>query len=181
MIPLKIQTERLQKLTSDMFITDNPTDIVNLFKNKPKPYRLVYDAMIDSYIICDAYEHIHSDMIKSAIKQYMYEEVSNTIENLLDIDVKRMPDTYIDIGANWGIDFDEDSDFEVPDNLDYDDTKIYPWIYCFIFMPIDSDYMSIGYDGYNHEYNYSFGTVFTRDFELGDVSELQNTLKRMDK
>lgn len=36
-------------------------------------------------------------------------------------------------------------------------------------------------DGYDGEYEFSFGTVYTRDFELSECDELQSALRRADK
>lgn len=191
MLKLYIQTERLQKLTSDIFITDNPTDIVNLFKNKPKPYRVAYDKLIDKYMICDANSYIHMNMVGQALKQGYYDDKDiPTFLSILGVAsnasiLHRAEQAYWSAGTDpYPLDeelLEDVQEFLDKFFLDYDNDSIYPWIYCVIFQPTNTDFMELGEDGYDREYQFSYGTVFTRDFEMGELPELQNALKRVDK
>lgn len=76
--------EGVKKLGSDMFITDYARDIVKLLVNKPKPYRFLYDAQADIYMICDAWDHIHSDMVVTAFENGWYIDQKDFVRFSLD-------------------------------------------------------------------------------------------------
>lgn len=54
--------EGIKQVDSGMFITDYVGDVVNLFVNKPKPYRVVYNQVDDVYGVGDAYKYIHRNI-----------------------------------------------------------------------------------------------------------------------
>lgn len=54
--------EGIKQVDSGMFITDYVGDVVNLFVNKPKPYRIVYNQVDDVYGVGDAYRYIHGNI-----------------------------------------------------------------------------------------------------------------------
>lgn len=67
-------------------------------------------------------------------------------------------------------------------NVNQDDEWVYNWIYCFGFIPNDeSGGESMTDDGYDHEYKFSFGTIYTRDFELSETKDMKSALERADK
>lgn len=67
------KNERLEKLINEeIFITNSPYDIVNLLKNKPKEYRILYDKNIDMYMIGDANYITHWDLAKQAYNNGYY-------------------------------------------------------------------------------------------------------------
>lgn len=177
---LKIR-EKLQKLSSDMFITDYAKDIVNLLVNKPKEYRFLYDAQADLYMICDAWEHIHMDMMNKAFQGGWYEDQKDFLNNTIGFYNRRMYQDYFSFGTD-SIEY-SDGDWVTPDQfsdrVESDDDYIYPWIYCFGFLPNDSkDEQDLTRDGYNHKYEFEFGTIYTRDFELSECKDLYSALKR---
>ena len=167
-----------------MFISNYAGDIVNLLVNKPKDYRFLYDAQADLYMICDAWDYIHLDMVKRAFKEGWYLTQKDFIDAVCGYD-PRYGDSYFDIGVNFGIEIDEDDDFDMSlVNCDYDDSYVYSWIYCFGFVPVgDSDESdeALRSDGYDHSYKLSYGTVYTRDFDLSDCDEMQTALNRADR
>ena len=176
--------ERLQKLGSDMFITDYAGDIVNLLVNKPKEYRFLYDAQADLYMIGDAFNHIHFDMLKKAFDDGWYESQKEFIDEWVCGWFKHCAPDYFDHAQN-GFEFDEDDerDFDLI-NCDYDDSYVYPWVYCFVFVPSggsDEDMNDwLTDDGYENTYKFSFGTVYTRNFALKECSDIERALKRAD-
>jgi hypothetical protein len=183
---LKIR-EKLQKLGNDMFITDYAGDIAQLLANKPKQYRFLYDAQADLYMICDAWDYIHMDMMEQAFKSGWYADQDEFIKKLLDMDRynglnywDEVYDNYIPVDE-----FDDEFLSMLSDNVDRDDENIYSWIYCFGFLPNSSDYeedeQTLINDGYDHNYKFSFGHVFTRGFDLDEVDELKTALNRLDK
>lgn len=179
--------ERLERLGEDMFITDYAGDIVNLLVNKPQEYRFLYDAQADLYMICDAWDYIHLDMVAVAFREGWYQAQKDFInEFVCDYSTRYdCSDAYFDIGCNLGFEPDEDDerDFSLI-NGDYDDSFVYPWIYCFAFVPADAQDNSkdaLRGDGYEHEYKFSFGTVYTRNFDLKECSDMKNALSRADR
>ena len=76
--------EKLQKLGSDMFITDYIGNVVDLVKNKTDQYRILYDSKIDKYIIANGYEHTHFDMLRTAYDNGYYIELQDYIDNVSD-------------------------------------------------------------------------------------------------
>ena len=171
--------ERLQKLGSDMFITDYAGDIVNLLKNKPKEYRFLYDAQADLYMICDAWDHIHSEMMDKAFRSGWYENQKDFIE-IFSSYSPRDAISYFDTAVNFGFEFDEDDEIDMSlIKVDYEDGFVYSWVYCFGFLPTGSnDAKDLTNDGYDHEYEFPFGTIYTRDFELSECKDLQSALNR---
>ena len=69
---ISIINEKLEKLGTNTFITSNPIDLINLMKNKPNQYRIVYDNNINLYMICKADECIHYDMLNQAYRSGLY-------------------------------------------------------------------------------------------------------------
>lgn len=179
-----ILKERLQKLGSDMFITDYAGDIVNLLVNKPKAYRFLYDAQADLYIICDAWDYIHFDMIRQAFRDGWYLTQKDFIEEFIGKYSEIWCDPYFDKAVNSGCEFDEYDGRDLSlVNCEYTDSYIPPWIYCFGFIPVgdegsEDDMIN---DGYDNSYEFSFGTVYTRDFDLSDCDEIRTALNKADR
>lgn len=179
--------ERLQRLGNDMFITDYAGDIVNLLVNKPKAYRFLYDAQADLYMICDAWDYIHLEMIEQAFKDGWYTTQKDFIDEFVCNWFNGCYKYYFDTAVNLGIEFDEDDerDFSLI-NCDYDDSFVNPWIYCFGFVPTDAYEKdeadkAMTDDGYEHSYKFSFGTVYTRNFDLSECDEMKTALNRADR
>ena len=178
--------ERLQKLGSDMFITDYAGDIVNLLVNKPKAYRFLYDAQADLYMICDAYDYIHLEMVSKAFDEGWYESQKNFIDEWVCGWFRGCAVNYFD-SALSGFEIDEDdSENELVDLIkcEHDDSFVYSWIYCFGFVPADGSDEDMNDqltdDGYDNYYKFSFGTVYTRDFALSDCKDIERALRRAD-
>lgn len=179
--------ERLQRLGNDMFITDYAGDIVNLLVNKPKAYRFLYDAQADLYMICDAWDHIHLEMVEQAFKKGWYVEQKDFIEEFVCSYNTRCADSYFDVAVNSGFEIDDYAELDQPlisDVVDRDEVRVYPWIYCFGFVPNNSDEdgdTTLRNDGYENSYKLSFGTVYTRDFDLSECSEMKTALNRANR
>lgn len=179
--------ERLQRLGSDMFITDYAGDIVNLLVNKPKAYRFLYDAQADLYMICDAWDYIHLEMIEQAFNEGWYvdqEYFCNAFTG--GFNNKTAYNSYFSCGIELTpIDDISEAELElISDNVDKDESYMYPWIYCFGFVPNDSDEddgTTLRSDGYENSYKLSFGTVYTRDFDLSECGEMKTALNRADR
>ena len=178
--------ERLQRLGSDMFITDYAGDIVNLLVNKPNAYRFLYDAQADLYMICDAWNYIHLDMVKQAFKEGWYVSQKDFIEEFVCSYNTHCVNSYFST-ALGGFEIDDYAELDqslISESVDRDESYVYPWIYCFGFVPNDSDEdddTTLRNDGYENSYKLSFGTVYTRDFDLSECNEMKTALNRANR
>lgn len=172
-----------------MFITEYAGDIVNLLVNKPKAYRFLYDAQADLYMICDAWDYIHIEMVEQAFKDGWYAYQKDFIEEWGGGWYRNCYQTYFD-NALSGCEFDADDDVTeealelISDNVSRDDSYVYPWIYCFGFVPNsanEDDDSTMRNDGYENSYKFSFGTIYTRDFDLSECDEMKTALNRADR
>ena len=159
--------ENLQKLQQDMWITDNPYDIKRLLMNKPKLYRILYDANLDIYMICDGERYIHYDMLVQAERFGYLEKVEEFIDKIGTLE------NYIDYGQSGGFIEDENGK----------EQEVESFLIYMVFT--NKDDFALGDDGYDREYKYPFGIIFTRGNKLEDC-ELYQILekekwKEMDK
>lgn len=138
--------ERLEKM-GDCFCTTSAYDIVNLLKNKPKEYRILYDKNINTYMIGDADSITHWDMLQEAKRNALYYSQEDFINSLGDFQ------NYVDLGQDGG--------------WDENDNEIEPFLYYIVFSP--NEEWELGTDGYNKRYDYPFGHVFTRGCDLSEI------------
>ena len=150
-------------LNGGAYITDSPYQIRDMLMNKPKAYRIIYDSNIDEYMICDANEYIHFDMIQDAFKKghYIRAEKDNKIDKIVR--------GYMSDGNKWGgiysyIDLGQDGYYydENDEEVDLGQYLLY-----MIFVPANMDEWDVSNspssDGYDDDIEYSFGTIWTRD------------------
>ena len=129
--------ENFEELKDGIYATQSAYDILNFFKNKPKPYRVVYDENNRYYFIGDALKYIHSDLITAAYNNgFYYEELESNSRNEIMI--------YIGNGLELGeiLMF----SFYPNDYVKNNDT--------------DEERSS---DWYNHKYVYDFGVIYTQE------------------
>lgn len=160
----KLLSESLHSLGSNCFITDSPYDIKNLIMNKPKLYRILYDANIDMYMIGDGYDIVHWDMIQEAERQGYYVNQEEFIDEL-----GGTLDNYVETGIN---------------GLYEDDYEINPYLLYMVSSPSakewDEEVMEYGDDGYNSQLKFNFGYLFLRDADenLMDNCDLIRILQK---
>lgn len=145
--------EKLEKLNDNfnpIYCTNSGYDILNLLKNKPMNYSIIYDHNIKYYIIGDRLKYVHLDLLDEAVKQGLYYSLNimsyNKIEEYYFKEYK----------GNKLICF----TFNPEDNAS-----------------IDKDRSS---DGYKYKYKFDFGNIFTRqtidniplDFGKYEIEEL---------
>ena len=150
---ISIINEKLEKLGTNAFITSNPTDLINLMKNKPNQYRIVYDNNINLYMICKADECIHYDMLNQAYRSGLYYNMEEFIESLGAFQ------NYIETGISGG--------------WDADDNEIESYLYYMVFDPKND--WELGDDGYDTIYELPFGNLFSRECNIKEIS-LYNVL-----
>ena len=129
--------EKLEELSDGIYATQSAYDILNLFKNKPKAYRVVYDKNLRYYFIGDALKYIHSDLISAAYHQGFYYD---------EFDMGSRDEIVTYLGDN----------LETQDILmlsffpkDFGDKKA-----------IDDERSS---DWYTNKYTYDFGTIYVHE------------------
>lgn len=138
--------ERLEDIGAG-YVTNNPKEIVQLFKNKPQDYRVLYDKNIGMYMICDGESYLHQDMLEDAYRAGLYYAQEDYIRRIGAFQ------NYIEIGQDGG--------------FDVDDTEIEPYLWYIVFSP--SEEWEVGIDGYDTRYKYDFGYVLTRGCDLSDI------------
>ena len=153
MIVIKIK-ESFKKL-DDMIITDYAGDVVNLFLNKPKAYRVVYVPQDDMYLIGDALNYIHRDITKKALDAGWLPELQSYMKQ------RKMNVTAFDRNESVNLMF-------LPDDAITDK-----------FGRFSDDYITVEYKGC--EYPLETGSLFTKsndgkDFLKRAVPELYDKI-----
>lgn len=174
-------SERLNKIGSDIMITDYVGNIVDLLINKPQPYKIIYDAQADYWIIAPAFKYIHQVMMDKAWRDGWY---TNQEDFLSIFCIGRIDHhsgvQYFQAGVDIHDCVEEMTDDQfnlISDRVETDECYVYNWLYCLVFIPNTmNDYESrrITYgDGYGYDYDLPTGKLFTRGFELYDLPELE--------
>ena len=158
-----------------MIFTDSPYTIRDLCLNKPDAYRILYDANIDLYMLCDASLHIHYDLITQAYNLGYYHDIDK-VPDLDPMVVEYVKDrdlfNYTDIGVIGFYDGDN-CIVEVGQYLLYG-----------IWVPngISEDEIdnSPSSDGYDTEIKCPAGSLFTRgaDTDILTKCKLISLLKK---
>lgn len=155
--------ESFQKLADDIFITDSVNDIYNLITNKPKFYRILYDSLIDKYMICDGNDYIHFDMLNKAFAQGYYESIKDFIDSFTIYSTRDISciSAYNEMG-NSGL-YEDDVEQDV-------------WLFNIIFNP-DKDWR-LGDDDYTSKYELPYGELLVRYDMLENVPELYKKVSK---
>lgn len=174
--------ETLRNLSSDTYITKDPMDIAKKCKDTQKSYRILYDAQTDLYMIGGAWDTIYMHLLDDAFKQGWYDSQKQLCTEFTGYYSRTSSISYWARGTELTYLDEEELDTDLlSDKVDYDDECIYPWLYCFGFLPTGSrNERELTKDGYNHTYEYSFGTLYTRDFEISETPDLERAFRRVD-
>lgn len=180
---LKIR-ETLRPTGNGTYITSDPSDIAKKCASGKDAYRILYDAQTDLYMIGDAWDHIHQDLLKFAFQKGWYDSQRDFIEDYCGYYRRSDSTPYWCLGTDTiEIDEDEEMDMSVfSDRIDRDDSFIYSWLYCIGFLNInasDDDVDCFTSDGYDNQYEFPFGTLFTRGFELSELPKLSNAFSKI--
>lgn len=168
---LEESTERY----NGMIFTDSPYTIRDYCVNRPNAYRILYDANIDLYMLCDASLHIHWDLINQAYDLGFYSELK-TDETIDEVIREYIADrdlfNYTDIGCDGFYDNGDDC-IELGQYLMYA-------IWVPKGMTEDEIENSPSSDGYDDEFEFPTGSLFTRglDTDLMNRVDLINILRR---
>lgn len=154
---LEESTERY----NDMIFTDSPYTIRDYCVNRSNAYRILYDANIDLYMLCDASLHIHWDLIQQAFNLGYYSELKND-EDLDPIVRDYIADRDLFNYTDLGVDGFYDSDDGM---VEFGQYLMYA-----IWVPkgINEDEIdnSPSSDGYDDEFEFPAGSLFTRGLDL---------------
>lgn len=107
--------ERFEEIESNIFATDSVYDVINILRNKPKSYRLVYDNNIHMYFIGDAFNYIHQDLLEAAFRSGFYpnmlseEDLKDYLDDCL-YDGQNLLLLAFSPDVNRGIDIEKSSD-----------------------------------------------------------------------
>ena len=168
---LEESTERY----NDMIFTDSPYTIRDYCVNRPDAYRILYDANIDLYMLCDASLYIHWNLIQQAFNLGYYSKLKND-EDLDPIIREYVASRDLFNYTNLGI----DGYYEGDDGI----VEFGQYLMYAIWVPngmnedeIDNSPSS---DGYDDEFEFPAGSLFTRglDTDLMSKVDLINILKR---
>lgn len=173
--------ESLHSVDDGILISDYVGNIVDLLDNKPKPYRILYDAQTDLWIISDdVVNKMHFDLMQQAWKRGWYD---NQIDFLMWLTGGEKDSDYARMYFRRGVSFtkypvDDDRNL-LSDKVVHDDSWISPWLYCFVFIPYDNQYYrgeDYG-DGYDAKVYTNTGILYMREFDIDDVPELSKRLE----
>lgn len=154
--------EGMYKITQDILMCDYAGNVVNLMKNKPKEYRILYDSYADVFLVCQADDYIHGQMLEKAITSGAYVQYKDKIEQLENFaedgfDKGRYSYRgYEDVGQ-WG-------------GTTIDGKEIGPFLFYMVFSP--NREWRLYDDGYDRIYHLTFGDLLTRECELNDIPDL---------
>lgn len=160
---------------NDMLFTDSPYTIRDYCVNRPDAYRILYDANIDLYMLCDASLYIHWDLIQQAFKLGYYSELKND-EDLDPIVREYVASRDLFNYTNLGV----DGYYEGDDGI----VEFGQYLMYAIWVPngMNADEIdnSPSSDGYDDEFEFPAGSLFTRglDTDLMNKVDLINILKR---
>lgn len=151
-------------------VTDSPYEVYNLLTNKSKPYRILYDKNIDKYMIGNAYDVTHFEMLENAIKQGYYagNKQYQKIMKKMGYNINDPREMY---ASRYNY-FDNGIDGDEENNVD-------PYLVVMTYAPTEDDIKSAIMDGYDTQYGGENGTILTRDTNFKD-SPLSNIWNKND-
>lgn len=127
--------------------------IKEILINNPDSYRILYDDRLKQYMIGNAYDIVHRDLITDALKNGYYENQRDFIETFGAID------NYIEIGLDGYYD------------KELVDEDIVPFLYPLVFIPkgkeedIDVEVV----DDYIELFEYDFGYILSRENDFRET------------
>lgn len=174
--------ETLRNLSNDTYITSDPMDIAKKCRDTQQPYRILYDAQTNLYMIGGAWDIIHMELLDAAFRKGFYDSQKELCNQYIGYYNRGAYQDYWARGTELTYFEEEELDTSLlSDKVDHDDECIYPWLYCYGFLPVgNEDANDLTKDGYNHEYEYYFGTLYTRDFEISETPDLERAFRRVD-
>lgn len=88
--------ESMKKLDNgNILLFDYVSNVVDLLRNKPMAYRIVYDKFDDVYLVAKAEDYVHSDMIECALNEG-YLPKTEEFMNKCNVDIYELDSSYTD-------------------------------------------------------------------------------------
>lgn len=137
----------------DTYITYSVNDVLSFLEDKDKPYRIVYDSREQMYLLGDAWDTIHHELIFTANNNGYYKEQQKFIDDLGDID------NYIDYGQGG----------QFIENGNGEDEEVDQYLFYIVYNPKGNNDLDFEVDGYDEVYEGVRGDLLTRQSRLEDT------------
>lgn len=137
----------------DTYITYSVNDVLSFLEDKDKPYRIVYDSREQMYLLGDAWDTIHHELIFTANNNGYYREQQKFIDDLGDID------NYIDYGQGG----------QFIENDNGEDEEVDQYLFYIVYNPKGNNDLDFEVDGYDEVYEGVRGDLLTRQSRLEDT------------
>lgn len=137
----------------DTYITYSVNDVLSFLEDKDTPYRIVYDSREQMYLLGDAWDTIHHELIFTANNNGYYREQQKFIDDLGDID------NYIDYGQGG----------QFIENDNGEDEEVDQYLFYIVYNPKGNNDLDFEVDGYDEVYEGVRGDLLTRQSRLEDT------------
>lgn len=137
----------------DTYITYSVNDVLAFLEDRDKSYRIVYDNREQMYLLGDAIETIHHELIFTAYNNGYLNDQKEFIEKLGNID------NYIDYGQGG----------QFIENDNGEDEEVDQYLFYIVYNPKGNNDLDFEVDGYDKVYKGVKGDLLTRDSKLEDT------------
>ena len=88
--------ESMKKLDNgNILLFDYVSNVVDLLRNKPMAYRIVYDKFDDVYLVAKASDYVHSDMTECALNEGYLPKTEEFMDKC-NVDIYELDSNYTD-------------------------------------------------------------------------------------
>lgn len=150
-----VEIDRNDTVKTKVLLTTSPYEVKSVMLKSENPLRILYDKNINMYMLGNAYDLIHHDLIVAAVEQGYYYDVFNKYG---------YDEAYFDDFSNDELIWDYQEDADEGGKLVY---------MVFGEEDTDIDESELGEDYYVYKYVYNFGVIVTRDTKLSTCSLYQ--------
>lgn len=137
----------------DTYITYSINDVLAFLEDRDKPYRIVYDNREQMYLLGNANETIHHELIFTAYNNGYLDDQKEFIDRLGNID------NYIDYGQGG----------QFIENDNGKDEEVDQYLFYIVYNPRGNNDLDFEVDGYDKVYKGVKGDLLTRDSKLEDT------------
>lgn len=137
----------------DTYITYSVNDVLSFLEDKDKPYRIVYDSREQIYLLGDAWDTIHHELIFTAYYNGYLDDQKEFIDNIGVIE------NYIDYGQGG----------QFIENDNGEDEEVDQYLFYMVYNPKGNNDLDFEVDGYDRTYEGVKGDLLTRDSRLEDT------------
>lgn len=137
----------------DTYITYSVNDVLAFLEDKDESYRIVYDTKEQMYLLGDAIETIHHELVFTAYNNGYLDDQKEFIDRLGNID------NYIDYGQGG----------QFIKNGNGEDEEVDQYLFYIVYNPKGNNDLDFEVDGYDRIYKGVRGDLLTRDSKLEDT------------